>query len=128
MLYRFLGLGIQQMPYLINDMIVFPKDDNNYKWTNHVKRKMAYYGLSAERIKRILRTPKRAEDGIAENTIAVMQPTGTKKKPTEVWAMYAARGKRKIVITAWRYPGISKVRDQIPIPSDILEELKNLKF
>jgi len=86
---------------------------------------MAYYGLSADRIKRILRTPKRAEDGVAENTIAVMQPAGTKKKPTEVWAMYATKGKRKIIITAWRYPGISKVRDQIPIPKDILDELES---
>lgn len=117
-------------------MIIFPRDDVKYKWTNHVKRKMAYYGLSGDRIKRIIRNPKRCENGVAENTIAVMQPTGTKKKPTEVWAMYSfskktilssSKGqgsKRKIIITAWRYPGISKIRDQIPIPSDILAELK----
>ncbi len=105
-----------------------------------------FYGLSADRIKRIMRSPKRSEKGIAEGTIAVMQPTGS-KKPSEVWVMYAtskkshtlslSKGKsldklgtisssanRKIVITAWRYPGISKVRDEIPIPMDILEELK----
>ena len=105
--------------------IIFPKNDSKYHWTNHVKRKMAYYGLSGDRIKRIMRNPKRVENGIAENTIAVMQPTGTKKNPTEAWAMYATKGQKKIVITAWRYPGVSKVRDQIPIPNDILAELKS---
>ncbi len=105
-------------------MIIFPKDDQKYRWTNHVKRKMAFYGLSGDRIKRIIRNPKRCENGVAENTIAVMQPTGTKKKPTEVWVMYANKSKRKIIITVWRYPGISPIRDQIPIPSDILAELK----
>lgn len=86
---------------------------------------MAYYGLSGDRIKRIMRNPKRVENGIAENTIAVMQPAGTKKKPTEVWAMYAIKGRRKLVISAWKYPGVSKVGKQIPIPSDILAELES---
>jgi hypothetical protein len=105
----------------------FPKNDDKYYWTNHVGRKMMFYGLSADRIKRVMRSPKRSENGIAEGTIAVMQPTGS-KKPSEVWVMYQApskRGKRrKIIITAWRYPGVSPVRDEIPIPIDILEELK----
>ena len=104
--------------------IIFPKDDQKYRWTNHVKRKMAYYGLSGDRIKRIIRNPIRAEDGVAPDTIAVMQKAGSNKKPTEVWTMYANKGKRKVIITAWRYPGISPVRDQIPIPHDILEELR----
>ena len=114
--------------------ITFPKDDAKYRWTNHVKRKMAYYGLSGDRIKRIIRNPKRCETGVAENTIAVMQESGTKKKPTEVWTMYQDQGKslkrkeqnfgKKIIISAWRYPGVSKPGNQIPIPHDILEELK----
>jgi len=110
-----------------------------------------FYGLSADKIKRVMRSPKRSEKGIAEGTIAVMQPTGS-KKPSEVWVMYAQktnnqrpttndRGNlkslvvsskslvnnfsgRKIIITAWRYPGVSPIRDEIPIPVDILEELK----
>ena len=106
----------------------FPKNDDKYYWTNHVGRKMMFYGLSADRIKRVMRSPKRSEKGVAEGTIAVMQPAGSKTRPSEVWVMYQApskRGKgRKIVITAWRYPGISPVRDEIPIPADILEELK----
>lgn len=111
----------------------FPKNDDKYYWTNHVGRKMMFYGLSADRIKRVMRSPKRSEKGIAEGTIAVMQPSSAKALAgkswkEEVWVMYQApskRGKgRKIVITAWRYPGISPTRDEIPIPADILEELK----
>ena len=70
---------------------------------------------------------------VADGTIAVMQPSSAKAPAgkawkDEVWVMYQApskRGKgRRIVITAWRYPGVSPVRDEIPIPIDILEELK----
>lgn len=89
-----------------------------------------------------MRSPKRSEKGIAPGTIAVMQSAGTTKRPYEIWVMYqyAKRGtrsvkrkddpsfklqdSRKIIITAWRYPGVSPVRDEIPIPLDILEELK----
>lgn len=119
----------------------FPKNDDKYFWTNHVGRKMMFYGLSADRIKRVMRSPKRSEKGVAEGTIAVMCPVGTpasgglqKNKPwkSEIWVMYQApskRGKgRKIIITAWRYPGVSRVRDEIPIPADILEELKSIKY
>ncbi len=102
----------------------FPKNDDKYSWTNHVGRKMMFYGLSADRVKRILRNPKRVEDGVAENTIAVMAEGSNKKKPSEIWAMYQKRGNKKVVISAWRYPGISPVGKQIPIPADILEELK----
>ncbi len=100
-----------------------------------------HYGLSADRVKRVMRNPTRSEKGIAPDTIAVMQPAGSKAKPTEVWVMYATKktrstkdklatliGPKKVVITAWRYPGISKVRDEIPIPADILAELRNIKY
>lgn len=102
----------------------FPKNDSKYHWTQHCVRKMMFYGLTADKVKRIIRNPKRMEEGIAENTLAAMQPAGTKQKPTEIWTMYAVKGQKKIIITAWRYPGISPVRGQIPIPADILEELK----
>jgi hypothetical protein len=117
-----------------------PKSDAKYHWTNHVVRKMMHYGLSADRVKRVMRSPTRSEKGIAPDTIAVMQPAGSKAKPTEVWVMYATKkaakiktvnfqlGPKKVIITAWRYPGISKVRDEIPIPADILAELKNIKY
>ncbi|MEK9174685.1 MAG: hypothetical protein AAB725_01815 [Patescibacteria group bacterium] len=102
-----------------------PKDDSRYSWTRHVVGKMQYYRLSESIIKRIIRAPKRVEKGVAENTIACMQPAGSKKKQ-EIWVMYQQKGERKHIITAWRYPGTSPVRDQIPIPPDILEELESL--
>lgn len=127
-----------------------PKNNDKYQWTNHVKGKMIYYGISEGLIKRITRFPKRNEVGIAANTIAVMQPTSNKKKPQEVWVMYQqlqqkrAGGKKdepvgvslgasmsvpnnKIrIISAWRYPGISPIGKPIPIPDEILQELKDL--
>ncbi len=121
-----------------------PQDDEKYHWTQHIVRKMMYYGLSADRVKRTIRYPKRCEEGIAPGTIAVMQPAGHGKRPTEIWVMYREQVKseklkvksglkaksyklpaRKIVITAWRYPGTSPVRHQIPIPANILAELKD---
>ena len=36
--------------------------------------------------------------------------------------------RKKVIITAWRYPGVSPIREAIPIPNDILEELKNIKY
>ncbi len=100
-----------------------PKDTKEIYWTRHVKEKMRYYGLGEGRLRRILRTPKRREEGIAFNTIALMQPAGT-KKPTEIWLMYQLVSKRKKMISAWRYPGISPQGKQIPIPEDIIEELR----
>jgi len=115
-----------------------PKNTKEFYWTNHIKRKMRYYGLGEGRLKRILKTPQRKEEGIAPETIAVMQSAGT-KKPTEIWLMYqlalrsASRqgglvGKKKKMISAWRYPGVSPKGKEIPIPEDILEELKREKI
>jgi len=124
------------------------KKDSKYHWTNHVVRKMLFYGLSPDRVKRVIRMPKRVEEGIAENTIGVMQPSTNIKKPTEVWVMYQDKskvitrkrsersnrrmtesqklkaGNKIVVISAWRYPGISPIGKKITIPQDILEELR----
>ena len=112
------------------------KKDPKYYWTQHVIRKMAFYGLSPDRVRRVIRNPKRREDGVAENTIAVMVPGSNKKKPSEMWVMYSLSKKastlslpkgniKKVIISAWRYPGVSPAGKQIPIPHDILEELQN---
>ena len=116
------------------------KNDSKYHWTNHVIRKMAFYGLSPDRVKRVVRVPKRVEEGIAENTIAVMsappgrdlaqkggQPGKRKQSDNEIWVMYQKKGNKKIIISAWRYPGISLIGKAIPIPADILEELKEIQ-
>lgn len=113
-----------------------PKDNEKYSWTNHVKDKMVYYGISESLIRRIVRHPTRVEEGIAPGTSAAMQPTQNKKNPAEVWVMYQ-RVKKKSdpdntlglqpklrIISAWRYPGISPKRTQIPIPDEMLMEIE----
>lgn len=123
------------------------KNTDKYYWTNHVKDKMLFYGFSESLVKRILRFPKRTEDGIAPNTLAVMKPAGSKKNPYELWVMYQIVKNKKIlknldedilnklssqemlsikktnpqvvIISAWRYPGTTKPREEVPIPEDI---------
>lgn len=108
-------------------------------WTNHVKEKMKYYRFSESRVLNIVRKPKRREEGIAEGTIAAMQPSGTKKNPTEVWAMYQivnsrlspgsgeqAKFKKTKIISAWRYPGITPVGERPILPEDTLSGLKDI--
>ena len=114
-----------------------PKNDGKCEWTQHIVRKMMYYGISEGLVRRVIKSPKRVEEGVAPGTVAVMQPTGTRKQK-EVWVMYqlinqrskikkqnvGARGKIR-VISAWRYPGRSPVRGPLPIPDDILTELSS---
>lgn len=87
-------------------------------WTAHARFKLRQYGLSEARVKRVLRNPVRVEAGIAPRTVAVMQPAGNKKH--ELWVMYADTKKARKVIAAWRYPGVSPVREPPPFPEDIL--------
>lgn len=112
-----------------------PKDNEKYRWTNHVGRKMRFYGLSPSRVLRVIRAPERVEEGVAEGTLAGMQTAGSKAKPWEVWVMWRDDTKgsssaasiispRRIIITAWRYPGVSPVRGSVPIPSEVLSELE----
>ncbi len=116
-----------------------------YEYTNHARVKMRQYGLSEQRIKRVIRAPFRSEEGVLEKAIAAMQPAsiyrdknGKKTWKQEIWVMYllAKRGgisnfeslilkQPKIrIITAWRYPGISKKRDAIP--EEILNEIRSI--
>ena len=99
-------------------------------WTTHSKIKMRQYGFSEKRVLRILRKPDRKEEGIAPNTIANMQITGTKKHPTEAWMMYVVLKKLKgiKIISAWRYPGRTLEGERPIIPQDTLEWLKETLF
>ena len=84
-----------------------------YQWTNHALMKLKYYGLSQQRITRVIKSPQRIEEGIVENTIAVMQPASTRRADyssmrggppsmntkdgkkawtSEIWAMYQLKG------------------------------------
>ena len=105
-----------------------PKNTDEITWTRHSIEKMRFYNLSENRLKRVLRNPDRKEEGIALETLAVMQRTGTKKHPTEIWLMYQkikskVKSQKLKVISAWRYPGISPVGKEIPIPEDIKKAL-----
>lgn len=104
-------------------MITLPKDDKNYQWTSHIKGKMIYYRLSPQIVRGILKSPQRVEEGIAPSTSAAMKRHDTAKRKEELWLMYRRQGGKTVMISAWRYPGISKLGKQIPIPPDILEEL-----
>jgi hypothetical protein len=92
---------------------------------------MQHYGLTPSRVLRVIRAPERTEKGIVENTLAAMSPFGrspvgrqTKPYRGEIWVMWRKDGKRKLIITAWRYPGVSPIRECAPVPADILAELR----
>lgn len=120
----------------------FPKDDAATHWTSHVTRKMIFYGLSASKIRSVIRNFQRKEEGVAVNTVAYMVRNDKPKRQEEIWVMAqrvnsdkrtATSGKEEsrkiiggnklIIISAWRYPGTSKPGKDIPIPQDILDEL-----
>ncbi|MBI4993684.1 hypothetical protein HZC33_01870 [Candidatus Wolfebacteria bacterium] len=90
-------------------------------WTNHANGKMNFYKLSPQRVLRVLNSPKRIEEGIAPNTIAMCQLAGSVKHPYEIWVMIAETKIRRKIISAWKYPGITKAGE--PLPKEILNEL-----
>lgn len=111
-----------------------PKASGDLLFTKHSEYKMRQYSLSAQKVRGVIRNPKRREVGIVPNTVAVMQPHSPKTEngketwKQEIWVLYkeqkgpAVSGQSiKKIISTWRYPGISPKRD--PIPSDILREL-----
>ncbi len=114
-------------------------------WTEHSKIKMRQYGLSKQKLLGILYKPERKEKGIVPGTMAVMKTNKVffktkqitvagawqkpKKAPGEIWLMYkdvkAAMVPIRKIISAWRYPGISKPGEAIPIPEDIKNDIIN---
>ncbi len=117
-------------------------------FTRHAEYKMKQYGLSVQRVKTVMRNPKRREEGIAKDTIAVMQPVSTRRKDDketwsqEIWVMFVqVKNKKSVkskvesqniengssggirVISAWRYPGVSPAGN--PIPAEILREIED---
>lgn len=134
-------------------MIKFPENTARFSWTRHIKNKMVFYNLSGAQILRIFSNPERREEGVAPKTIAAMKTmkhnvktaaTGApqKKRETEVWIMYTVNTGKKTahskledagfkkpktskitMISAWRYPGKTKVGERPKIPEGLLEEL-----
>ncbi len=83
------------------------------EWTVHAQAKMRHYRLSPARVRRVLHSPRRTEEGIAPDTIAVMQPSSMKSRDVwtqEIWVMVQDGPKARRVISAWRYPGVTKPR------------------
>lgn len=111
-------------------------------WTAHSEIKMRQYGLSKSKLIGILYKPDRQEEGIVPGTTAVMRTNpirnsanlklaisnGASKKfyakaPGEVWLMYKDAKDQRKIISAWRYPGVSKPGDPVPIPEEIRQEI-----
>lgn len=79
-----------------------PKNTEKYFWTQHAAYKLRQYGLSAQRVIRVINNPQRKEEGIVPKTVAVMQPASVrlvrttagkpaqKKWSQEIWAMYTS--------------------------------------
>jgi len=108
-----------------------PRNNERFFWTNHATGKMMFYGLSEQRVKRVILNPSRIEEGIAPETIACMQVAGSKKHRQEIWVMYqttkskpGTKASKIKIISTWRYPGKSPAKN--PIPREILDEIKDL--
>lgn len=94
-------------------------------WTNHSKSKMRFYSLSEGRVKRVIHSSERVEEGIAPGTIAFMQSVKARKNPYEIWVMIVENKKERRVISAWRYPGRTKPGE--PLPEAILREMQEVE-
>ena len=133
MVGRFFCDTINSIPYYVK-LVIMLNSFKKIKWTEHAKLKMRQYGLSKSKLMNVLQKPERKEQGIAGDTIALMQtkkilsrPSGAiakNKPPGEIWLMYQDNNKERKIISAWRYPGISKPGESIPIPKDILRQLE----
>ena len=113
-----------------------PKNTKDLSWTRHVLEKMLFYNLSQGRVRRVIKTPSRREVGVAPGTTAVMQRNDKPRRKEEIWVMYKENSKFKnqnsklgiqnsnrVIISAWRYPGVSPKGKEIPIPEEIREYL-----
>ena len=93
---------------------------------------MAFYKLSEQRVMRVVHLPKRVEEGVAPKTVAMMQPASVKTtagRPTlekkggvvtkkeswsqEIWVMIQDLGKQRKIISAWRYPGMTRPKSEV---------------
>jgi len=96
---------------MLNTKFKIPKNTDKFFWTKHAVEKMKFYGLTPQRVLRIIKLPERREESIVENCVACMQSLGTKKK-TEIWVMYQKNR---------RYPGVSPKNKMPVIPEDVWE-------
>ena len=95
-----------------------PKNSDKYQWTTHSVYKMHQYGLSEQKIRNVIRSPFRKEEGIVKNTIAVMQPVSPKvdeknKKiwKQEIWVMYQFCKSK--AISNFQFPNSNKIQSRV---------------
>ncbi|MFA5052626.1 MAG: hypothetical protein WC565_01015 [Parcubacteria group bacterium] len=91
-------------------------------WTRHSRFKMRQHSLSETRVRRVLNSPDRIERGIALKTIAMMRKEKAIKKEFEVWVMVSEDGPSRRIISAWRYPGVTRPGE--PLPREVLVEME----
>jgi hypothetical protein len=91
-------------------------------WTRHSRYKLREHALSETRVRRVLHSPDRVEKGIAEGTVAMMRREKAIKKEYEIWVMVADKGSCRRVVSAWRYPGVTKPGESLP--REILMEME----
>jgi len=120
-------------------MFIQARQTKPLAWTEHSKIKMRQYGLSKQKILGILRKPERVEQAIVPGLVAAMKTNKIffkekkidikkalwqpKRAPGEIWVMYKDNGQERKIVSVWRYPGISKPGEEIPIPEDIKNDL-----
>ncbi|MDZ7611312.1 MAG: hypothetical protein U5L10_00960 [Candidatus Moranbacteria bacterium] len=107
--------------------IKIPQDDYKYLWTRHVVGKIFQYGITPNRVKRIINNPQRREEGIAPSTVAVMQKKSKKEDKGELWVMYQTVGGKKRVISTWVYPGVTPKGKEIFVPDEVWMEIEKYK-
>ena len=98
-------------------------------WTFHARDKMRFYRLSEARVRRVLHSPKRVEEGVAPKTTAMMQPVSVKRVRSgesgrgqetwnqEIWVMVEDEKEQRKIISAWRYPGMTRPKDEAVLSS-----------
>jgi hypothetical protein len=107
--------------------IKIPQDDYKYLWTRHVVQKIFQYGITPNKVKRIVNNPSRKEEGVAPETVAVMQKISKKEEKGEVWVMYQNSGSKKRIISTWIYPGITPKGREIFVPDEVWIEIEKQK-
>ncbi len=120
-----------------------PKNSNLYKWTIHSKEKMKHYGITESRVRSIIKNPLRIEKNFLDKIVLAVQPqsirmdkkTNKKTWSNEIWVMYKyieieklinldipekfenlfKNQKSILIISAWKYPGVTRANENIPI-------------
>jgi hypothetical protein len=121
----------------------FLKKPTLLQWTLHARAKMNHYRLTPSRVRHVMHSPKRGEEGVAPRTVAMMQPASIKTTGArvggraggagakqeswtqEIWVMVQDAKDGRRVISAWRYPGVTKPRAAAFLKKEYSEFLSN---